>query len=74
MHTLGGDQARLQPRVRATPREPDAGGGESTGAAAPAGTGASSGETAVDAPDLAARLAALEARVADLEEQMRAGA
>jgi len=61
-HTLGGDEARLQPRVRTAPRAPDASGSAGTDA----------GATAASAGDLAARLTALEARVAELEARLSA--
>lgn len=70
-HTLGGDEARLQPRVRVTQR-PD-----EVGAAAPAGADASSGADASpgavgpdDADGLAAHITALDARVAELEARV----
>jgi uncharacterized protein len=66
-HTLGGDEARLQPRVRATPRAADAG--------APAEAAASPAAVAPDdGAGLAARLAALEARVAALEARLQSDA
>ncbi|MBW6455022.1 MAG: YceH family protein [Trueperaceae bacterium] len=63
-HTLGGDEARLQPRVRAAPRAHEAGGR--------AGDGGVASAAAADAGDLAARLAALEVRVAELEARLAA--
>ncbi len=81
-HTLGGDEARLQPRVRPVGREHagvgaadftgmpvDAGAAAGVRAAAAAGRGAVPGPTA---GDLAARVAALEARVAELEARLQA--
>ncbi|MFO8150003.1 MAG: DUF480 domain-containing protein [Trueperaceae bacterium] len=83
-HTLGSDEARLQPRVRVPSHAPDAGAGASADPVVPPGAGAppsvgasvdagaSTATTAAGAGDLADRLAALEARVADLEARLRA--
>jgi uncharacterized protein len=69
-HTLGGDEARLQPRVRPVVRpHPDAHAAEDAGAPVAAGSDPSAGPPG---GDLAARLAALEARVAELEARLRA--
>ncbi len=62
-HTLGSDEARLQPRVRGPQRAPEA----SPDAAAVA-------TELDDAHELAERITALEARVAELEARLRAGA
>lgn len=81
-HTLGGDEARLQPRVRPSSHGPDAGAGGNVQAERPVDAGATTestaapggGAPAASADDLAARLAALEARVAELESRLRASA
>jgi len=78
-HTLGGDEARLQPRVRVTQREAevgadtssDAGASNDAGASHDAGASSNAGAPR-DAGGLAARIAALEARVAELEARLQA--
>ena len=64
-HTLSGDEARLQPRVRSTPRASESG-PSADASENPADT------AAAGAADLVARVAALEARVAELEARLRA--
>jgi uncharacterized protein YceH (UPF0502 family) len=73
-HTLGGDEARLQPRVRPAVRaQPDARAAEDAGASDAAGSDPVAGGAGGDlAAHLAARLAALEDRVAELEARLRA--
>jgi len=69
-HTLGGDEARLQPRVRPVARGTAAGRPTDV-----ADASAAAGSIAVAGPtrgDLAVRLAALEARVAELEARLQA--
>ena len=76
-HTLGGDEARLQPRVRVVSRAPEVGASTSADTRASSDADAStnpgaSSHVAVDgAGGLEARLAALEARVATLEARLR---
>jgi len=70
-HTLGGDEARLQPRVRATQRAGDVGAGAPAGADASSGADASPGAVGpADADGLAAHITALDARVAELEARV----